>query len=125
MADSWSRRGAATNLLDVGIKLKDMQNDLKGWAHRDFGSIIKQTTAIRKRLSVLWSLPSNPMHQKEVNKLSKDLDELLLREELMWRQRSRVSYLREGDRNTKWFQRKPTWRKKKNDISKLKDSSGV
>lgn len=43
----------------------------------------------------------------------------------MWRQRSRVTFLREGDRNTKWFQRKATWRKKKNDITKLKDSSGV
>lgn len=43
----------------------------------------------------------------------------------MWRQRSRATYLREGDRNTKWFQWRATWRKKKNKISKLKDSVGV
>lgn len=43
----------------------------------------------------------------------------------MWRQRSRVTYIREGDKNTKWFQRKAMWRKKKNKISKLKNDSGV
>lgn len=43
----------------------------------------------------------------------------------MWRQRSWATYLREGDRNTKWFQRRATWRKKKNEITNLKDSSGV
>lgn len=42
----------------------------------------------------------------------------------MWRQRSRVTELKEGDRNTKYFQRKASWRKKKNAITKLKDNEG-
>lgn len=42
----------------------------------------------------------------------------------MWRQRLRVTELKEGDRNTKYFQRKATWRRKKNSITKLKDESG-
>ena len=59
--------------------------------------------------------------------LAAELDELLLREEIMWKQRSRVMWLREGDRNTKFFQRRATWRRKKNSIRKLKkeDGSGV
>lgn len=65
------------------------------------------------------------MHQQSnIKKLSKELDELLLREEMMWRQRSRVKELKEGDRNTKYFQRKATWRKKKNTITKLRDDLG-
>ena len=122
---SLKKRVQAGNLRQVGEKLSMMQRDLRDWAQKDFGLVLKQTTEIRKRLSILWNLPYSHEQQREVNKLSKDLDELLLREELMWRQRSRVTFIREGDRNSKWFQSKSTWRNKKNNIIKLKDSSGV
>jgi hypothetical protein len=42
----------------------------------------------------------------------------------MWRQRSRTTWLKEGDRNTCYFHKKATWRQRKNKIKKLKDNSG-
>lgn len=102
-----------------------MQSTLLGWAERDFGSVIKRTAEIRRKLSTLWSGNPTTEQQRKIKEFTKELDELLLREELMWRQRSRATYLREGDRNTKWFKQEATWRKKKNDITKLKDSTGV
>ena len=125
IAEGWGRTVPASNLEDVCSKLNNMQQVLKGWADRDFGSVIKQTAVIRSKLCALWSGPRSVERQQNIKKYSKELDELLLREELMWRQRARAMYLREGDRNTKWFQRKATWRKKKNDITELKDSTGV
>jgi hypothetical protein len=56
--------------------------------------------------------------------VNRRLDELLLREEIMWRQRSRVSWLKHGDQNTKFFHRKASWRAKKNRIWKLKKVDG-
>ncbi|KAK8356488.1 hypothetical protein V6Z12_A05G357200, partial [Gossypium hirsutum] len=41
-----------------------------------------------------------------------------------WAQRSRSKWLREGDRNTRYFHSKATGRLKKNFIEKLKDMNG-
>lgn len=42
----------------------------------------------------------------------------------MWLQRSRITWLKEGDRNTKYFHRKAIWRARKNRIKKLKKEDG-
>lgn len=42
----------------------------------------------------------------------------------MCKQRSCVTRIREGDRNTQFFHRRATWRQKKNTISKLKKDNG-
>ncbi len=50
------------------------------------------------------------------------MNELLYREEMIWLQRSRIAWLKEGDRNTRFFHNKAVWRAKKNKITKLRDS---
>ena len=42
----------------------------------------------------------------------------------MWLQRSRIAWLKEGDRNTSYFHRQAARRARKNRIKKLKDSNG-
>ena len=56
--------------------------------------------------------------------LEKEMDGLLYREEIMWLQHSHISWLREGDRNTKYFHRRASSRRKKNRISRLKRVDG-
>jgi len=43
---------------------------------------------------------------------------------MMWLQRSRITWLKEGDRNTKYFHRKARWRARKNNIKKLMQEDG-
>ena len=53
------------------------------------------------------------------------MNELLYKEEMLWLQRSRITWLKEGDRNTRFFHQKAVWRARKNKIRKLKDAEGV
>ena len=60
----------------------------------------------------------------QLRKQKKKVNDLLQKQEIMWRQRFRVDWLREGDQNTKFFHGQATMRKRKNKISKLKNSNG-
>jgi hypothetical protein len=64
----------------------------------------------------------------ETNSLFNDLrlkmDEILYREETMWLQRSRIAWLKEGDKNTKKFHMKAAGRAKKNKIRWLRGEGG-
>ncbi|KAL9660817.1 hypothetical protein QQ045_025635 [Rhodiola kirilowii] len=52
-----------------------------------------------------------------------ELDDWFAREELLWRQRSRIEWLKEGDSNTKFFHTRASQRRKKNHVSKIKVAS--
>jgi hypothetical protein len=58
------------------------------------------------------------------NKLQQELDTILKKEELMWFQRSRVHWLKDGDRNTKYYQMKAVTRRRKNNVLMLKGENG-
>ena len=70
----------------MGAKLIDKQTELGKWAGWDFGLVVKRAADIRKCLGKIWNSPQAPGQQEVVNNWSKELYELLLREELLWTQ---------------------------------------
>ena len=52
------------------------------------------------------------------------MDDLLQKQEIYWAQRSRISWMKHGDRNTKFFHFKATQRRKKNHISGIQNAHG-
>ena len=53
--------------------------------------------------------------------LRKEINSLMDKEERMWRQQSHALYLKEGDRNTRFFHCRATQRKRRNSISSIKN----
>ena len=50
---------------------------------------------------------------------------MIIREETYWKQRSRVIWLKVGDRNTAFFHRSASIDKRRNNIDNIKDDNNV
>ena len=57
----------------------------------------------------------------EFLEVSKKLDELLMKQEIFWAQRSRDFWLHYGDKNIKFFHAKASQRRRRNHIQSIKD----
>jgi hypothetical protein len=80
------------------------------WSNNNFGNINNQIRTTRKETGQLWRKQKTKQRDEQIKNLSTKLDELLHREEMMWRQRSRVAWLNEGDRNTKKNSQESYWK---------------
>ncbi|KAL5560150.1 hypothetical protein UlMin_036361 [Ulmus minor] len=96
---------------------------LEVWGKDRFRHLNKEKKSLQEKISCLSSL-HDPDSWKTLMECEKILNSLLDKEERYWRQRSRVSWLKDGDRNTKFFHRRATARRKKNEILGLCDSNG-
>ena len=121
---TWDPGPGDGDLSAVAGALSAMQNALKTWDRDVFGSVRNQIKELRSQLederaSSLFSGPSS----RECEIMSK-LSTVLAREETMERQRSRITWLREGDRNTEFFQAKAKVRGRSNRIKLLTTEDG-
>jgi hypothetical protein len=104
------------------MALRSVQQALRTWSKQNFSSVTRELEALRTKLEELKGSP--PVDRQVIRRTTDRMDELLYREEMMWLQRSRLAWLRVGDKNTSYFQQQAVWRARKNRIKKLKDVEG-
>ena len=104
--------------------LKQCTDALTAWSNAVFGHIPKKIQQKKKALSELTKQDKEGQNGAEINRLRKEINELLDGEELWWLQRSRVQWLGKGDRNTKIFHSRASKRRRKNTISRLWNEEG-
>jgi hypothetical protein len=108
---AWTESVSGTpSLHSTWSTLQQVAGSLKSWSREAFGAIRKKIQRLEHRLKHL-RMSATGLDQPEIRKLEKDLCEMFEREEIMARQRSRVDWLREGDRNTSFFHARATVRK--------------
>ena len=79
---------------------------------------------LQKRLDRLNEAKNTEENKAEFLEVSKQMDDLLQKQEIYWAQRSRISWMKTRERNTKFFHSKATQRMKKNHISGIQNAHG-
>jgi hypothetical protein len=109
-------------------RLKNFKGQLKNWNKNVFGNILQKKQEIVQCLEELQQvfIAGERMTTliKEEEQLQVELEERQKQEEILWRQKSRVQWLKEGEKNTKFFHRSMVHRRYINIITQLEDNQG-
>ena len=111
--------------VDIQARIKNCQVQLRRWNHGVYGNVNKVLKLKQDRLRHLEDL--NLLHEtaEEIQGLKKEINEILIREEVMWNQRSRALWIKCGDRNTKFFHATANQRRKTNKIEGIRGANDV
>ena len=100
-----------------------MTLDLKKWSEEEFGNVENRLRKLWKDLNDLELIAdSQPLTNEEIlekDQLRTKLEKVTLMEEICWRQKSRALWIREGDRNTKFFHKTANSHRRFNTIDNL------
>jgi hypothetical protein len=104
-------------------KLKALKNDLKRWNEQEFGNVELRKKMHIEELCALDSLEEQcgltPKEKVRKCEIIRDLENSILQEEIRWRQKSRVLWLKGGDKCTKFFHRVANSNRRSNYIESL------
>ncbi|XP_074308855.1 uncharacterized protein LOC141643553 [Silene latifolia] len=109
---------------DMSTNLMKCATNLSAWKGANIGKLVRDIKLHRKKLVKLNSCERTESNVKERREIKTRIAKLIKQEELFWRQRSRVIWLKEGDRNTAYFHRKARQRKQKNHIKFIINDQG-
>jgi hypothetical protein len=100
-----------------------MSKRLKQWV-RVQKNPVEQT--VIEKLKELHSIQTAVLEDtwEEEHRLNDEINNLLEREDLKWRQRAKESWLQFGDRNTRYFHACASQKKQRSHILRIKDSTG-
>ncbi|GKA00402.1 hypothetical protein Tco_0672952 [Tanacetum coccineum] len=123
LCSAWNEGLAKRVCGDPVALLTDCGDILYTWNWSKFRHVqreLKQKTAQLEKLQI-------DQHTRDTSadesKLQGEIKELLIREEILWRQHGRVQWLKEGDINTRFFHFNASNRRRRNKISRLRDES--
>jgi hypothetical protein len=120
LKESWARAGAANSAADLLVKLKEVSSHVSVWDRDTFGSVQREPQKLNRVLEKRRDDEQRMGPSYEEIKLVEHISELNHREEIMWKQRSRITWLAEGNKNTKFFHLRASVRRRKNKIKQLK-----
>ena len=99
--------------------------DLQAWGASQTHPDVEEIKKLQKRIEVLNSKTLNEENRVEYLVTSKQLDALLLKQEVYWTQRSRVNWMKYGDKNMKIFHSKASQRGRRKWIMGIKNFEEV
>ncbi|XP_048422575.1 uncharacterized protein LOC125469371 [Pyrus x bretschneideri] len=121
--DTWSSAQG-----DARCKTIILSSELQSWNHNVFGCIFQKKRRLLARICGIQKalcICHVPYRFDLEKQLTNEYSTILEQEELFWLQKSRNTWLREGDKNTKFFHLSAVVRRRKNKLEGLNNSEGV
>ena len=105
-------------------KIDRWGQELTRWSRKSFGSVRKELERKKKQLKEAKKRAIQTRDSRHMKWLEGEVNVLLDKEAKMWRQRFKVMWLKDGDRNTRFFHSKASQRRRRNYITQLYDATG-
>ncbi|KAL5537584.1 hypothetical protein UlMin_044676 [Ulmus minor] len=115
--NNFEARVVADRLADCAVKTDK-------WGFQKYGKMGSEIARLQKEVEAKKSDCLFAPCIREISDMEKRLEELHARDEIYWKQRSRMEWLAHGDRNSKKIHLKASERKRKSGIKGLFNSSG-
>ncbi|KAF7149622.1 hypothetical protein RHSIM_Rhsim02G0229500 [Rhododendron simsii] len=119
--DQWESDMANDNTSLVVRNLDKCKRNLQAWHRRKFKDIKEQIASLKNRIDAIQGGPCSYTSNLEEGALLTKLNKLWEQDEMYWHQRSRLNYLRFGDRHNRFFHITATQRRQMNLILRLKN----
>jgi hypothetical protein len=122
----WWRQAEVTHgskMFRFQQKLKNLKQLIKTWNKQTFGNIFDSQRQLSEQMKTiqtqirLQGLTDELKSQEAIT--AQQLEARKAQEEILWKQKSRIQWLKEGDRNTKFFHRSVMQRRHSNRITHL------
>eukprot|EP00253_Pinus_taeda_P033211 PITA_33211 len=127
-SDNKSGKEGHNKMHSFQLRLKGIKNKIKKWNREEFGNIQHEQGKLQSRLErIQQQIISDGRSQdlaEEEGRVITQLEERRKQEEMLWNQKSQIQWLKEGDKNSKFFHKAMLNHRQDNKLFYLKDNEG-
>lgn len=128
VSEVWCQSNDGSKMYTVCKKLRGCKEKLKQWSFKKFGNLRLKIAVTKDQLVEVQKQIESGFNEDYValeKILVRKLEDLWQKDSMYWHQRSRIKWLRMGDKNSRFFHLSTIQRRQRNQVMRLKDSSGV
>lgn len=100
---AWNLTVKGTPSFRLASRIKHTKNKLRQWNKHFFGHMQTSINGLNQQINTLQTLSQTLENLEKEAQLYLELEELLKREEIMWKEKSKQRWIEEGDANTHFF----------------------
>ncbi|XP_065624109.1 uncharacterized protein LOC136065133 [Quercus suber] len=124
MEKAWNVQARGPAFFKLLKKQTNTRDALQKWNKEVFGHCQARINLLMEKITEVQRKPPLEHNGKIEEELHLELSEWLFRSEIMWKQKSHELWLKEGDRNTKFFYFSAIISRRRNHIDAIKSEEG-